>query len=370
MSTADQSVATDRTAIGCVLPLTGRHAVLGNRILEAIVLAGGFFDASRKTPFRLVMEDSESRPEGAKDAVARLAQEGRVIAILGPLSNAEAAAAAEEAQRLSVPIVTLTQGGNVTGVGSYVFRFQLSALAQIRTLVRYALSEKGLRSFTVLYPGDGYGQEMAKLFQDEVLKGGGKIRRVASYDKAGTDLDERIRDMAGLPPLLGEGDVVEEAKPQVDFAALFIPDAAPQISLIASQIAFHGITGIQLLGTGAWNSAELLREGGEFLEGAIFVDAFYPDGASPAVSDFVDAFYSAYDREPEMMEAVAYDAAILSLRIMAAADVKTRDQFRDALLRMKDFTGVTGNASFSAGRDVRKDAFVLTVRDGRIVRIK
>ncbi|MGZ3634816.1 MAG: hypothetical protein ACXWMO_02800, partial [Syntrophales bacterium] len=38
------SKLVDRYAIGCVLPLSGRNAVVGNRVLDAIVLASGLFD--------------------------------------------------------------------------------------------------------------------------------------------------------------------------------------------------------------------------------------------------------------------------------------------------------------------------------------
>ena len=48
----------DRYAIGCVLPLSGRNAAAGNRVLDAIVLASGLFDPVVKTPIKLIIEDS------------------------------------------------------------------------------------------------------------------------------------------------------------------------------------------------------------------------------------------------------------------------------------------------------------------------
>ncbi|NIQ94532.1 MAG: hypothetical protein GWN87_10185, partial [Desulfuromonadales bacterium] len=61
----------------------------------------------------------------------------------------------------------------------------------------------------------------------------------------------------------------------VDFDALFIPDYADRVGMIAPQLAYYGIEELPLLGINGWNSPDLLRVAGAFVEGAIFVDGFF-----------------------------------------------------------------------------------------------
>lgn len=364
----------DRYAIGCVLPLSGRDAAAGNRALDAIVLASGLFDPVVKTSIKLIIEDSQSQPERARAAVAKLAIEDGVICILGPLGADESLDAAREAQRLKVPIITLTERDGITDIGNYVFRSYLTDRAQIVSLVQYAIQEMGLARFTVLYPEDDYGSKMEKLFREEVLRRNGKILKAIPYQTTETDFADEIKSISDLeqhPQTGKEGrNAGEEDKPDIGFDALFIPDTPARISMIVPQLAFHDVRGFRLLGTSYWDTPEILKAGSELLEGAIFVDAFSPKSFYPEVNDFTDVYYANYSREPDVMEALAYDAAGIIVKIIREDGVKTRDQFRENLLNVRDYRGVTGKTSFSGMRDAWKDVFVLTIKDGKIIQIR
>jgi ABC-type branched-subunit amino acid transport system substrate-binding protein len=364
----------DRYAIGCVLPLTGRYAASGNRALEAIILASGVFDPAVKSPVKLIIEDSKSKPETARAAVTKLAVQDGVLCILGPLGNTEAIDAAREAQKLKIPIITLTQKEKITDIGDYVFRNYMTNHMQIRRLVTYAIGDMDISRFAVLYPNDPYGREMERLFRDEVLRQGGEIRGAKFYDKTQTDFGDEIKAITRIKGTSSEGKEYrnnkDEYKPVIDFDALFIPDSPERISMILPQLAFHNIRGIKLLGAGSWNSPVLLKAGGEYLEGAIFVDGFSRNSFYPETNDFIDIFYTNYSREPDVIEALVYDATSIIIKTIEDDDIKTRDQFRDGMLRLKNYRGVTGKTSFAGARDVQKEAFVLMVKDGQVMQIK
>ncbi|MGZ3593515.1 MAG: penicillin-binding protein activator, partial [Syntrophales bacterium] len=345
-----------------------------NRVLDAIILASGLFDPIVKTPIKLIIEDSQSRPETAKAAVAKLATQDGVICILGPLGADESLDAAREAQRLKVPIITLTEREGITDIGNYVFRSYLTNPMQIASLVKYVIQETGLARFAILYPEDDYGREMEKLFREEVQGRKGEILKVRSYQTTKTDFADEIKSLSDLKqhPQAGKdgegrGD---EGKADMGFDALFIPDTPARISMIVPQLAFHDVRGVRLLGTSDWDTPDILKAGGELFEDAIFVDAFSPNSFFPEVNDFADVYYTNYSREPGAAEALAYDAAGIIVKILREDGVKTRDQFRKNLLDVRDYRGVTGRTSFSGMRDARKDVFVLTIKDGKIIQIK
>ena len=363
----------DYYAIGCVLPLTGRYASAGNKALEAIILAAGIFDKYKKSPFKLVIEDSKSEPDAAKAAVSKLARE-KVLCIIGPLGSAEALAAAGEAQRLKIPIITLTQKAKITNIGDNVFRNYMTYEMQIERLVTYAIHEMDLNGFAVLYPDDHYGREMERLFRDELLRQGVKTIKSKSYDRTQVDFGDVIKAITNARGIsTGKKEIEKsqsEQKPIVDFDALFIPDTPARLSMIIPQLAYYNVKGVKLLGTSVWNSADLLKTAGGYIDGAVFTDGFCLNTFYPEANEFIDIFYMHYGREPDVLDALVYDAARMILKIVEESDVETREHFKKSLLKLKNYRGVTGTTSFSGKRDAHKGLLILTVKDGQIIQIK
>ncbi len=358
------------TAIGCVLPLTGRYASYGRRVLDAIILASGVFDPWQDTPIELFIEDSKGDPATAREAMKRLATEHRVIGIIGPLGSAASQAAAEEAQELGTPTITLTQMMGITETGNYVFRNFLTGGAQIHTLVSYAMQNLGIMDFAILYPSDPYGTEMMYLFWDEVLRQGGTMRGVETYVPGQTtDFSGQIKALVGLNQS-EEDEPEKKTNPVVDFDALFIPDSPSVVSMIAPQLAFYDVIGVQLMGTNIWNSLELLKENNEYLEGAIFTDCFFLNSTRPEVREFIDRFYVAWGREPDSVEALAYETAQIIVKLIAEGAVEIREDLRDQLSRIENYPGITGTISFLDERDAQRPLHILAVVDNEIIRIR
>jgi len=366
----------DANTIGCILPLTGRDAAAGNRVLEAIILASGLFDPIVKTPIRLVIEDSQGQPEAAAAAVTKLAREAGVICIIGPLGVDESLVAAREAQRLKVPIMTFTADQEeLTKIGNYVFRFSMTSRFEVASLVNYATQELGVKRFAVLYPNDNYGNEMERLFREEVLRRKGHIARATPYDTEETDFADEIKSISNVmqpptPVMESEGHG-ESEKLSTGVDALFIPDIPARLKMIIPQLAFHNVKDVRLLGTNSWNNPDVLKVGSEFLEGAIFVDAFSANSFYPEVNDFTDVYYANYSREPGTLEALAYDASAMIVKIIREdGSIKTRDKMRESIGNVRDYRGVTGKTSFLEGRDAQKEVFFLTVKNGQIVQLR
>jgi ABC-type branched-subunit amino acid transport system substrate-binding protein len=140
--------------------------------------------------------------------------------------------------------------------------------------------------------------------------------------------------------------------------------------MIASQLAFYDVKGIQLLGTSLWNSPDLLKKGAECLEGAVFADSFFVNGSYPETNDFVDIYYTAYSREPENIEALSYDTMGMIISVLEDKNIQTREQFITGLQQVENYKGATGNTSFSGDRVARKTAFILKVKDGKLEQVK
>lgn len=364
----------ERNTIGCVLPLSGRYEDYGNKALDAILLAAGMFDENNKTPWKIIAVDSRGAPEGLKNAVSRLAAEDNVMAIIAVAGTAEAAAAAREAEKRSVPIILITAKEGIANGSSYVFQHFLTPSQQIKALVDYAVNNLNRTTFSVLYPKDDYGVEMLKLFRTETDREGGEVDRAISYNKTQTDFTEEINKLTnkGIKSAkkINTNKSEKKVKAAADFETLFIPDSYQRIKMITAQLVFYDVKGFKLLGTSLWNSPDLLKSDSENLEGAVFVDSFLVNGFYPETNDFVDAYYTAYGREPENMEALAYDTMGMVMSVLNDQYVQSRRQFIAGLQQLENYKGVTGNTSFSGDRVAKKTAFILQVRNGKLEQVK
>ncbi|OPL12825.1 MAG: hypothetical protein AVO39_03950 [delta proteobacterium MLS_D] len=363
-SLAERLEAEIRT-VGCILPLSGRFASYGNRMLDAIVLASGVFDVSRETRVRLAVRDSKSDPAEARRAVEDLVFDENAVALLGPLESRSAFEAAERAHHLRTPIMTLTQAQGVTELGDYVFRNFITADGQVEALVDYAVNRLGVRRFAVLYPDDAYGREMMFRFWYAVATRGGAVEGMEPYEQDQTDFSKEIKRLVNLEVGKDKTDI-----PVVNFDAIFIPDSALKARLIAPQLDFHDVIGVRMLGTNEWNVPDLLEGETDYLEGAVFVDVFFKDSNAPEVTDYLDKFYGAFGREADGIEALAYDAASILIEGIINGGARTPSDLRDWLSDLRNYSGVTGMTSFPGNGDAEKQLSILSVQDGRIVQLE
>lgn len=365
--------------VGCLLPLTGAFNVFGNRARKGADLALDNFSNKTGHTFNIVIRDTESNPEKAAAAVDELIKEN-VSAIIGPMGPAESVSAANKAQAGNVPIILLTQKENITDTGDFVFRNFLMPKMQVRSLVEYAVIQKGIKKFAILYPKENYGTTFMKLFQDEVKANGGKIIRAESYDPALMDFTDSIRMLAGsrnvsgsdmnVSPAVDKKQKMSDELP-VDFEAVFIPDSPAKAGLIIPQLAYLDIRNVYLLGTNLWHSQKMIEMAGEFLEDwAIIPDGFHGENDSEKVREFVNSFVGKYGEEPGFVEAVAYDTAMMLFQTMSMPNVRVPGSVRNELVRIRNYKGLTGLTSFNGSGDAWKKLYLLTISGGRFVELK
>jgi branched-chain amino acid transport system substrate-binding protein len=393
-------------AIGVVLPLSGPYAAFGEESLRGVLLAAGIFgnraatDASAP-PLRVVVRDSQGTPAVAAAAVRELAADDEISAIIGPLVSAECEAAAEAAQELGIPLLALTAREEVVRDRDWVFRLRTRPSEETQLLVESARS-LGAQRFAILYRDDAYGRGLRSLFWDAVEAQGGSVVAVASYPPGAKDFADSIRRLVGyvllddeekaliarregimtrarrLPPsealaLRAEAQAIHRRDgaplpPIVDFDALFVPETAEGVGLIAPHLAFHEVTGVRLLGPDGWYDRDLVRLGGEHVEGALFVSHFFPESPVAYVHDFSVRFRDAFASEPAVFAAQSYDAANLVL-VQLAGRRPSREDVRDGVLETVGYPGVAGVLTMGPDGNAHKRPFLLQVVGGEIVQV-
>ncbi|MDH3976432.1 MAG: penicillin-binding protein activator [Deltaproteobacteria bacterium] len=366
-----QRMDVKANTIGCILPLSGRFAPYGQKMLQGVQLAAGIFSSESGVPVNLVIKDSKGEPELASDLIDELVDEDKVIAIVGLLLSKVAEEGAERAQERGVPIMTLSQKNDIPHIGNYVFRNFLTNRLQARTLADYAVNEMGLRNFAIMYPRDFYGEEMMSLFWNYVLLYGGTVVGIEDYDRKQYDFGWEIKRLIGMDKVdkkaQEELEDNEKTLPVIDFEAVFIPDSYDKAAAIAPQFVYNDVNDLRYLGPNSWNSGKLIERGGKYIEGAVFTEGFYADSAYKRASRFASDFESLFSERPGTLAAQAYDATRMLVTFIKNGEARSRVEMRDSILNLDNFMGVTGRTTMLDSGDAEKKLFVLTVKNKKIV---
>jgi ABC-type branched-subunit amino acid transport system substrate-binding protein len=411
---ADAKAIVDRIArltfvrpnvVGVAVPLSGPYKRWGDAILQGVGLA------LEGSAARLAVRDTRGEPDGAVAAIEALVLEEGAIAVVGAVTNAEAERAAAAAEELQVPLLSLSKQEGLTRAGPHVFQNMLTAGAQARALAELAMGRRGMKRFAVMFPSVPYGVELANAFWDEVEARGGEVRGAETYAADRTTFTPLVKEMVGKLHLDERADWQEQQKeiakretdpfrrrkalekarerldPITDFDAIFIPDFARNVRLIAPALAVEdvvtqtcepeeiarirkttgraGLSPVQLLGANGWNDPSLFDMApggpGRHVRCAIVVDGFFAGSSRPETKRFVDAFGKKYPGQtPTILEASAHDAARMARQVMEAR-AQTRAALRDGLARVRGLKGATGDITMGPDRTPEKELFFLTV---------
>jgi len=357
---------TDSNAIGCILPLDGKYAQFGENILRGIELALGVFEQSpNPLPFRVIIKDSGEDPRRARLAVKELINKHKVIGILGPLLSITAPTAAAEAEKLGVPIITLTQKEGITEIGSFVFRHFLTNSYQVESLVNYVGKRFPIKKVAILYPNNPYGKEIMELFSKKIRNKGWDIIFLRSYEERQRDFKQHIEE---LREILSEEGWSSHGNNRHKIA-LFIPDFYETAGILLSQIFSQGISDLLPLGINGWNSSELIKIAGIAAEGAVFVDGFFIGSSRPQAVEFVNLYKKIFDKNPGLLEAYGYQATKILIHLIHDLGNRSREDLRRALQTLKNFPGLSGPINATDDRELKAPLFYLTVKDGSIVQL-
>jgi branched-chain amino acid transport system substrate-binding protein len=349
---SDKSLAPGRPMVGCLLPLSGSYAEFGHRVKQGMELA------AQGAPLDLVYRDCPNDPAQTARVVEELAQDSRVLSLLGPLTSTDALAAAEAAQTAGLPLIGLSQKQDLTLARSSVFQVFLTPLLQVQALLRYTMGERGLKRYAMFTPESAYGRTLAQVFAGEVAAQGGTLVSQATYPPDTQDF------AASLSPLLSALQPGLEGAPAIE--ALFIPDEAATIAAIAAQLAKTPLGKVQLLGTNLAQPKKGQTGLDPALNGILFPEAFFSGDPNPAVRSFVAAYRQRYGEEPDYLAAQGYMVVRLMARVLAGQTPPSRAELPEKLIALRDLPDLPWFKGFAAYRQAELALYILTIKNGQV----
>ncbi len=364
------SEAGAQVKIGQITPLTGASSVVGLDMQRGTELAIERVNAGYKVPQKsgdpvtlgpgllgapvtLIVEDDESRPAAAMDAVRKLVNVDKVPVVIGEYSSGRTLPTGQFTNENKV--IQISTGANsptLRDIGPYFHSAIGLATAQGPVMVELAQKLTGAKKIATLLPNNPYGVGVEIATCEAAAAAGGECVAKIRYEEQKTDYRPELRQLAAPNP-----DVV------IFFA--YGADAA----LILRQAYELGLDAAnKWMGTEvtSWSSdvleAPQIAEGIRGIEHDVSGD-FYE-------SEYASAYKAKYGEAPTTaFGAFAYDAAMLTALAIADANNGTDTDAISASLKKvsKNYKGLTGDLTLDdQGIRIKQDYGYFIFKDGKL----
>lgn len=338
--------------IGHYASMTGSTAHFGQDTDKAVRLAVDEANAAGGVlgkKLKVVTLDTRGDSAEAANAVTRLIDVEKSVAILGEVASSLSLSGGRVAQRRKIPMVSPSSTNpKVTEVGDFIFRVCFLDPFQGKVMAKFARETLKIDKVAILKDvKNDYSIGLSDAFKESFEKMGGKIVAEQSYGQGDTDFSAQVTAIKGT-----------EAQ------AIFVPGYYAEVGAIARTAERLGVK-VPLLGGDGWDAPDLFKIGGEAINGSYFSNHFAPDAATPKAQKFVADFKAKYSIEPTGLGALGYDAAAVLIDAMKRAGKTDSDALRSALADTKNFEGVTGAITIDPQRNAQKSAVVLKIEGGK-----
>lgn len=344
--------------IGGLAPTTGNVATFGIGQRNAYMLAveevnkaGGLKVGDKRYTVQLIFEDEQNSPEVGATVARKVINQDGVKAILGPTNTKVCLAVGPIAQENKVPMITPTcTNPKVTLVGDFIFRAGFIDTFQGAVGAHFVYKTLGKRKAGVLFDnGNDYTKGLATYFKDAFEKLGGKVVAFESFTDEEKTVDFR-------PQLIR----IKAANPDV----LYTSDYYGAAALMAKQSAEIGLK-VPLMGGDGFDSPDLVRIGGQAVEGLHFTNFYSQDDPRPEVRRFTEAYRAKYKDTPDAYAAQGYGAAQILFDAIQRAGKVDGPAIRDALKVTKGLKTVVGVISYDQNRNPTKPAVILQIKNAK-----
>ncbi|RPI98538.1 MAG: ABC transporter substrate-binding protein [Desulfobacteraceae bacterium] len=345
--------AAETVKIGVYLPLTGQMAFGGQLELEGVQMAHKEMPTVLGKKVELFVVDNKSDKVEAANAVKRLIEKEKVVAIIGTYGSSLAMAGGEVAEKAKVPMVgTSCTNPLVTQGKKFSFRVCFIDPFQGAGAATYAYKDLKLKTAALLVDiSNDYSVGLASFFTKSFTKLGGQIVANLKYQAGDQDFTAQLTEIASKKPDI-----------------LFIPSYFAEGAIIMKQVKELGAK-FQVMGGDAMDNPQIVEIGGAAVEG--FVHTTFPydpsmKDMSPMAKKFTENWKKAFpSKEPNVNAALGYDTYLLVLDAIKRAGKAEPAAITKALAATKGFEGVTGSTTINATHDAEKPVGLVQIKDGK-----
>ncbi len=340
--------------------LARTNEIAAQMAIEEINAAGGI----NGKKLRLISFDTAGKPEQAVVGVRKLAEDDRVMAIVGPFSSGECRVAFAAGERTGIVMMSMassapklaepfTYGLRNTSDEGYMFRHVMKTLQD----KKYPAATGAVAYAT----DDVISKTMGEIVLPNIMKAAGtEMKAAVTFQSQAFDLSAQVSQLKATPTdLIGIG-------------------AGPESAIrLAQELRRQGHTGRLVAGSTIADS-ELASRMGVSGNGTVIPTTFF-GGVSDKAKKFEEEFVkrakaAGIDRTAaSQFDAAAYDIVMFYAHAMREAKVTgepaklaaERTAIRDVLRAMPPYPALEGPISFGRNGDALKPVYIIEMKDGK-----
>ncbi len=343
------ALAQEVVKFGIAEPMTGAMAVGGELCWRGYELAHEQKPTVLGKKIELVLVDNKSDKVEAANAVSRLIERDKVVAVFVSYGSGMAIPGGEVANKAGIPMISGTATNPLVTQGKdYVFRACFIDPFQGQVMARFTYENLGIKKAALLVDiAQDYSVGLANFYKKTFEELGGEIVSDTKYNTGDQDFS------AQLSQIIASG-----------AEALFFPGYFGDVALIAIQGRELGYTG-QYLGGDTLHNPVLIELAKEAAEGLIASTFFAEDQpATPESEKYAKLFREKYNLAPDAVSILCYDSYNLMIDAIERAGSFDPVAIRDALAATKDFQGAGGSITIDENGDAIKPAVLVKVVNG------
>lgn len=346
--------------IGLNTDLSGRFVSVGIDIEQAVEMAVEDVNAAggvNGSPLELVVQDTGGDPAQGVSALRSFVDDD-MVAVLGPVSSAEAEVSFAQAADFEIPIFTGTANkeGIVELGEGWAFRNTATNTAIYETAIPAWSSEFDVSSAVLVFD------------ESEAVSAAAANSAIpAVADATGLELLGPVT-FAG-----GETDYSSVVQRIADFGAegVIVLGVPGDAGLIAKELARQEV-GLPVLGHPSQAGSSFFERGGSDIDRWVIPSILDRDSSDEDTVSYLDRIAARDPEPPTIPEASKYyDIVGMIARVLREAGIdgstdigEARIGLRDGMLALTDYDGVAGTSSFDGSNDASTTIFLDVVNAG------
>jgi branched-chain amino acid transport system substrate-binding protein len=350
------SDAADAIRIGVVTTITGPQAEGGQYTLNGLKLAQEEINTAGGVLGRAVelrVEDNQTTNPGTVLAFSKLASEGGIAAMIGPIFSTQIQAASPTIAKAGIPTMIGGTDPSLTHINNrWVFRGRPNDLYSSRVIAEFGINSLKLKKWAIVHATDAFGSGGMKALT-EALKAYG-ISPVVTQGYA-----SNAQDYTAI--------VLAIKKSGADVLATYMPSPV-DLGIFAKQLRQLGVT-IPWIGSPSITGVSARNLAGVALHGTYGVADFTFD-ASDLTRAFTRKYRERYGIDPDPFATWSYDALHILALAMRSANGTDPEAIRKAILAIRGYQGLEGTYEFDQNGDGLHGYNIVRNENGKLVFLK
>ncbi|HSK68754.1 MAG TPA: ABC transporter substrate-binding protein [Candidatus Limnocylindria bacterium] len=314
--------------IGLTTVITGDRSLEGEYgrnaaaiAVEEINAAGGILGR----PIEVVIEDSLGTDVGAVNAYRKLASDPDIVAIIGSNSSNDNIAISNSV--LEAKILTTAQGSSptltelVNTQNPWMFQLRTSDRTLFAALTKFAVEEKGIKSFAVLHETETASSNQAELF----------IAALATYG---------ITPVVKVPFTTGTKDFSSHLAQIQNSGAegIVVAGFHTEAAIIMQQMRALGMEQ-PVFGSNAFGDPVTISLAGDAMNGVYSATSWVPTTPTEKGAAFAKKYLERHNTPAASSAAQVYDHIYVITEAITRAGTTDREAVRDAMNTISDYQG-------------------------------